>query len=113
MAKLKPRIFRSRDGDVEGKVQQCERSVRSIDIFSRERPLGVVFVILRDVPIDDVKDLIDSARQLRETVSIESAGDVTLDNVRKYAEAGADIIAVASLTQSVRARDISFQMQLV
>jgi nicotinate-nucleotide pyrophosphorylase len=37
---------------------------------------------------------------------------VTLDNVRQYAEAGADIIAVAALTQSVRAMDISFQIQL-
>jgi nicotinate-nucleotide pyrophosphorylase (carboxylating) len=67
---------------------------------------------LRDVAVDEVKAQIDYARELRESVSIEISGDVTLDNVRQYAEAGAHLIAVAALTQSVRAMDVSFQIQL-
>jgi nicotinate-nucleotide pyrophosphorylase len=39
------------------------------------------------------------------------AGAVTLENVREFADAGADLIRVAALTQSVRAMDISFQIQ--
>src|SRR4051812_10832902 len=73
---------------------------------------GATVLVLRDVSADQVKDQIDYARQLRESVSIEISGNVTLDNVRQYAEAGADIIAAAALTQSVRAMDIQFQMQL-
>jgi nicotinate-nucleotide pyrophosphorylase (carboxylating) len=73
---------------------------------------GATALVLRDVAVDEVKAQIDYARELRESVSIEISGDVTLDNVRQYAEAGADIIAVAALTQSVRAMDISFQIQL-
>jgi len=42
----------------------------------------------------------------------EVAGDITLVNVRKYAESGADLIRVAALTQSVRAMSISFQLQM-
>ena len=73
---------------------------------------GATLLVLRDVSENEVKDQIDFARQLRDSVSIEVSGGVTLDNVRKYAEAGADIIAVAALTQSVRAMDITFQIQL-
>jgi len=73
---------------------------------------GATLLVLRDVGDSAVKDQVDYARQLRESVAIEISGDVTLDSVRKYAEAGADIIAVAALTQSVRAMDISFQIQL-
>jgi nicotinate-nucleotide pyrophosphorylase (carboxylating) len=73
---------------------------------------GAASLVLRDVPVDQAGDMIAYARQLRESISIEISGDVILDNVRKYAEAGADIIAVAALTQSVRAMDISFQIQL-
>jgi len=73
---------------------------------------GSTLLVLRDVAVDAVKEQIDYARELRDSVSIEISGAVTLDNVRQYAEAGADIIAAAALTQSVRAMDISFQIQL-
>jgi nicotinate-nucleotide pyrophosphorylase (carboxylating) len=73
---------------------------------------GASVLVLRGVAAEAVSERIDYARQLRDSVSIEICGDVTLDDARKYAEAGADIIAVAALTQSVRAMDISFQIQL-
>jgi nicotinate-nucleotide pyrophosphorylase (carboxylating) len=73
---------------------------------------GATALVLREVAVDEVKAQIDYARELRESVSIEISGDVTLDNVRQYAEAGAHIIAVAALTRSVRAMDVSFQIQL-
>jgi len=43
--------------------------------------------------------------------SIVVSGAVTLENVRGFAEAGADLIRVDALTQSVRSMDISFQIQ--
>jgi len=42
---------------------------------------------------------------------VELSGPITLESVRTYAEAGADLIRVDALTQSVRAMDISFQIQ--
>jgi nicotinate-nucleotide pyrophosphorylase (carboxylating) len=59
----------------------------------------------------EAKDLIDHARNLSPKVSIELSGAVTLENVRAYAEAGADMIRVDALTQSVRAMNIGFQIQ--
>src|SRR5439155_74418 len=59
----------------------------------------------------DTKDLIDHARKLSSGITVELSGLITFENVRAYAEAGADLIRVDALTQSVRAMDISFQIQ--
>jgi nicotinate-nucleotide pyrophosphorylase (carboxylating) len=56
-------------------------------------------------------DLIRKAREMASATSIVVSGAVTLENVRGFAEAGADLIRVDALTQSVRAMDISFQIQ--
>lgn len=60
---------------------------------------------------DTTSELVGKARQLSASVSIAVSGAVTLENVREFADAGADLIRVDALTQSVRAMDISFQIQ--
>jgi nicotinate-nucleotide pyrophosphorylase (carboxylating) len=59
----------------------------------------------------ETTELIARARELSPPVLIQVSGSVTLDNVRALADVGADLIRVAALTQSVRAMDISFQIQ--
>jgi len=59
----------------------------------------------------EVADMIGHARGLAPEITIAVSGGVIVENVRAYAEAGADLIRVAALTQSVRAMDISFQIQ--
>lgn len=61
---------------------------------------------------EDAQSCVQYARELAPAVSLEIGGEVTIDNVRKYAESGADIIRVAALTQSVRAMAITFQIQV-
>ena len=60
---------------------------------------------------DETATLIAKARELSADVAVEVSGRITLENVRAYAETGADLIRVEALTQSVRAMDISFQLQ--
>jgi len=52
------------------------------------------------------------ARELKSGVTLEASGKINLENVRAYAEAGVDLISIGALTQSVRAVDISFQIQV-
>jgi nicotinate-nucleotide pyrophosphorylase (carboxylating) len=51
------------------------------------------------------------ARELSSSVAIECTGKITLENVREYAEAGAQLIRVEALTSAAAAADISFQVQ--
>ena len=59
----------------------------------------------------ELADLVSHARGLSPGVAIEASGLITLENVRAYAEAGADLIRVDALTQSVKAMAIGFQIQ--
>lgn len=43
---------------------------------------------------------------------IEASGGITLKNVRAFAEAGADVISVGSLTHSARGIDMSLEMEI-
>ncbi|HJY28597.1 MAG TPA: carboxylating nicotinate-nucleotide diphosphorylase [Pyrinomonadaceae bacterium] len=51
------------------------------------------------------------ARELSSSVAIECTGKITPENVREYAEAGAQLIRVEALTSAAAAADISFKVQ--
>ena len=53
------------------------------------------------------------ARAMREGIEIEATGGITLENVRSYAEAGADFVSIGALTHSVRAADLAVEVQVV
>lgn len=72
---------------------------------------GADAVTIKTAETSSTAALIRKARELSSAVQIVVAGAVTLENVRGFAEAGADLIRVEALTQSVRAMDISFQIQ--
>jgi nicotinate-nucleotide pyrophosphorylase (carboxylating) len=42
---------------------------------------------------------------------VEASGGITLDNVRAVAETGVDFISIGALTHSVRALDISLEIE--
>ena len=44
-------------------------------------------------------------------IEIEATGGITLENVRAYAEAGADYVSVGALTHSVRAADLAVEVR--
>ena len=72
---------------------------------------GADTVAIDGLEFSAAAELVTKARDLSPDVSIVISGAVTLENVREYAQAGADVIRVGALTQSVRAMHISFQIQ--
>jgi len=60
---------------------------------------------------EETARLVAVARELAAKVTLEASGKITLENVRAYSQAGVDLISIGALTQSVRAMNISFQMQ--
>ena len=67
-------------------------------------------VVLEDLVIDEFRRLAGVARELSKSVVIEYTGKISAANVRKYAEAGAQLISVESLT-SAPAMNITFRVQ--
>jgi len=72
----------------------------------------VDMLLLSDLPAEEVARLVTMAREISPSVTLEYSGNITLENVRSYAEAGADLISVGALTNAARAMNLSFQMQL-
>ncbi|HET7468487.1 MAG TPA: carboxylating nicotinate-nucleotide diphosphorylase [Gemmatimonadales bacterium] len=52
------------------------------------------------------------ARELRPGIEIEATGGITLDNVRAYADAGADYVSIGALTHSARAADLGIEVRI-
>jgi nicotinate-nucleotide pyrophosphorylase (carboxylating) len=51
------------------------------------------------------------ARERRPGIEIEATGGITLENVARYAQAGADFISIGALTHSVKAADVSVEVR--
>ncbi len=58
-----------------------------------------------------LRDWRNRARELRPGIEVEATGGITIDNVRMYAEAGADYASVGALTHSVRAADLAVEVK--
>jgi nicotinate-nucleotide pyrophosphorylase (carboxylating) len=71
---------------------------------------GADVIVLEDLMAEEVRRLTGVTKELSESVMIEYAGKTTPTNVREYAEAGAQLISVESLT-SAPAMNIAFRVQ--
>jgi nicotinate-nucleotide pyrophosphorylase (carboxylating) len=59
-----------------------------------------------------LREWAERARALATGIEIEATGGITLENVREYAEAGADYISIGAITHSVQAADIALEVRL-
>lgn len=72
---------------------------------------GADVIVFDGLTADDLKRLATVAKELSESVMIEYSGPVTPENVREYAEAGAQLIRIEALTSSAPAAKIAFKVQ--
>jgi len=94
-----------------GRVHKIEVQVSTEDEVREALANGADIIILENLSPEEVKKRVSIARQAQSQVTIQCTGDITLENVRAYAEAGVDMIAIGSLTSSARAMRITFQIQ--
>jgi nicotinate-nucleotide pyrophosphorylase (carboxylating) len=66
-------------------------------------------VLFEDLEVAELTRLVALARELSSIVKVEYSGNITLENVRTFAEAGADMISIAALTNSARAMNVGFK----
>jgi nicotinate-nucleotide pyrophosphorylase (carboxylating) len=71
---------------------------------------GADMLLLVGMAVDEVRLLTATARALSSGVVVEYLGDLTTENVRAYAEAGANLISIGNLI-SMRPLNIEFRLQ--
>ncbi len=71
---------------------------------------GVDRLLVDNRPPEAFRLLADLARRLLPQIEVEATGGITLDNVRAYAESGADFVSIGALTHSVRAVDLALEL---
>ncbi len=94
-----------------GHLHKIEAQVSSESDLREAVSNGADSLLLENLLPPEVARLAAIARELAPGVIIECSGDITLENVRAFAEAGADVVSIASLTTSARATNVTFQIQ--
>jgi len=96
------------------KNMQVEVEVESLEALQEALDAAPDIVMLDNMTPDQVRaaaDLVARKGKPGQRSLLEASGGVTLENVRAYAEAGADRISVGALTHSAPALDVSLQME--
>lgn len=94
-----------------GHLHKIEVEVSNWAQLSEAIKAGADIVMLDNQTPEEAAKLVEMARNMNPKVLIEASGNMSLDTVRSYAEAGVDLISVGKLTHSARGMDISFKIQ--
>jgi nicotinate-nucleotide pyrophosphorylase (carboxylating) len=99
------------------KALQNRRSEQTIEIEVRSKAEleealvnGAESVLLDNMSVEDARAAVALVRSGPRKLSVEISGGVKLENVRAYAETGADYISVGVLTHSPQAVDLSMRI---
>lgn len=74
---------------------------------------GADRLLIDNQPPQEFRRFVKHAKSLRPEIEIEATGGINLDNVRLYAEAGADYASVGELTHSASAIDVTLGIAVV
>ena len=85
-----------------------EVEVETVEQIEEAIEAGAHMILLDNFTPDDVRAAVE---QVRGRVPLEASGGIRLENVRAFAEAGVDFIAVGALTHSAPAADISLEIE--
>ncbi|HTB98837.1 MAG TPA: carboxylating nicotinate-nucleotide diphosphorylase [Terracidiphilus sp.] len=92
------------------KGQRVQVEVRSQRELEEALECGAEAILLDNLTPAQVKIAVERIRGEKRWIPIEASGGILLDNIRAYAEAGADFISVGALTHSAKAADISMSI---
>ncbi len=102
-------------GGVAEALQRCagsglsiEIEVRTFDELDAAIAAGAKRLLLDNFTPERAREAV---KRVAGRAKTEISGNITLQNVRAYAETGADYLSSGALTHSVRAMDISFRLE--
>ena len=102
-------------GSITQAIENCRRTGRTIEVEVRDSGeleealnCGIRHILLDNFSPRQVAEAVE---RVAGRAKLEVSGNVLLETVREYAEAGADYISVGALTHSAPAADISFRLE--
>jgi nicotinate-nucleotide pyrophosphorylase (carboxylating) len=96
-----------------GHLHKIEVEVRTLEQLREALTARADIVMLDNMLPEMVREAVRMTRDVSPDVLLEASGSITLENVRQYADAGADLISVGALTHSAPAVDMSFKISAV
>jgi nicotinate-nucleotide pyrophosphorylase (carboxylating) len=99
-------LVRARDRNIAA----LQVEVESPEQVEEACAAGATRLLVDNQTPDTLRRWAQRARALRPMIEIEATGGITLENVRSYAEAGADFISIGALTHSVHAADLALEI---
>ncbi|HEX78058.1 MAG TPA: carboxylating nicotinate-nucleotide diphosphorylase [Dehalococcoidia bacterium] len=87
---------------------QIEVEVESLEQAREAVEAGAHIIMLDNMGLEEMRQAVEMARG---RALVEASGGITLENVRAVAETGVDFISVGALTHSVKALDISLELE--
>jgi nicotinate-nucleotide pyrophosphorylase (carboxylating) len=92
-------------------ITSLQVEVESVEQLEQACAAGATRLLVDNQTPETVSGWGMCARVLRPGIEIEATGGITLENVRAYAEAGADFVSIGALTHSVRAADLAVEVR--
>jgi len=104
-------------GGIRNAIERARLSGQPIqvEIHSREElrvalNAGAAWLLLDNLTPEEAAQWV---REIGGCAQVELSGGITLENVRAFAETGADFVSCGAITHSARAMDISFRLEVV
>ncbi len=94
--------------NLEARQIQIEVEVKTVPEALEATEAGADIVMLDNMSLGDIRQAVN---MIHGRALIEASGGITLDKVRAVAETGVDFISVGALTHSVKALDISLEVE--
>jgi nicotinate-nucleotide pyrophosphorylase (carboxylating) len=92
-------------------IAALDVEVESLEQLDQACAAGATRLLVDNQSPETVRAWGARARGLRGGIEIEATGGITLENVRTYAEAGADFVSIGALTHSARAADLALEVR--
>jgi len=96
-----------------GHLHKIEVEVRTLEQLREALTARADVVMLDNMPPEMVREAVRITRETSPDALLEASGSITLENVRRYADAGVDLISVGALTHSAPAVDMSFKISAI
>ena len=102
-------VAASRSGPPHSEIE-IEVEVETDEELAEAMAAGAYRILIDNQSPETVARWCAEVRKASRPVFLEASGNMRLDTVRAYAEAGVDGVSVGALTHSVRAADISLEL---